>query len=77
MNKARRAVIRSIVDQLQKLTAEIEETCQQEQDYYDAMPESFQDGAKGEAATAVVSALEAAIADIESAISSCEEAIGE
>lgn len=54
MNAARRKALGEIRDRIVGLQSEIE-TCQaQEEEYYDAMPESFQNGSKGEVAQAAI-----------------------
>lgn len=73
MNKERRkqidAVIKRLEDEMRPLiddiTRQIEDLRDEEQDYYDNMPESFQMGEKGERAQCSIDALEAAVSDIE------------
>lgn len=47
MNKTRRKAIDDVVAKLQELRDEVESLRDEEQDYYDNMPESFQNGEKG------------------------------
>lgn len=72
MNKERR---KNILDALQILggaRAMIETARDEEQEYFDAMPEGLQNGAKGELAQSAISALEEAIEAIESAESALD-----
>lgn len=66
MNKERRNKIMTIVGKLQDIEEEIQAILDEEQDYFDNMPESLQGGEKGSAA-------EGAINDLESALQSCTE----
>lgn len=50
MNKVRRKLINAIIDNLISAEANIESVLNDEQDYYDNMPEPIQDSVKGEAA---------------------------
>lgn len=68
MNKQRRKSIDDVVAKLQELRDEVESLRDEEQDYYDNMPESFQNGEKGEAATAAIEYLESASGYIDNAI---------
>ena len=60
MNKDRRKRIQDIRDQLQDLQTEIEEIKDEEQEAYDNLPESLQDGEKGEKMTDAVDNLDSA-----------------
>lgn len=60
MNKARRSKIEGIAEKLESLQGELYQLVSEEQEYYDNMPESIQDGVKGEAAQAVIDLLEEA-----------------
>lgn len=60
MNKDRRKSLTRIQGQLNALRTELDALRDEEQDYYDAMPESIQAGAKGdEAQTAIDTMTEA------------------
>lgn len=61
MNKQRRKKIEALVERLADIWTELEELKDEEQDYFDNMPESFQGSDKGEAAEQVVSQLDDAI----------------
>lgn len=64
MNKSRRAQLSKIADQLSELNDAIEVIREEEQEYYDNMPESFQGGEKGDAAQEAIGELENAISDL-------------
>lgn len=68
MNKARRKAIREVVAKLESLRDEVESLLNEEQDYYDNMPESFQNGDKGQAASDAISYMESASGYIDNAI---------
>ena len=76
MNEQRRKLIRKALDELASVRADLEAIRDDEQDAYDGMPESFQNGEKGEAAQEAISNLDDAINNIESAESEAENAIG-
>jgi uncharacterized coiled-coil DUF342 family protein len=72
MNKERRKAIGALLEQIAELQGKADDIKEQleslkdeEQEYYDNMPESFQNGEKGEAANAAVEALENLLSDIE------------
>ena len=69
MNKDRRARIAALQAQLQDIMSALDEIRNEEQEAYDNLPESFQDGERGEA-------MQTAIEAMESAMESCEEAEG-
>lgn len=68
MNKSRRKAIQDVVAKLETLRDEVESLLNEEQDYYDNMPESFQDGDKGQAASDAISYMESASGYIDNAI---------
>lgn len=68
MNKARRKAIQDVIAKLETLRDEVESLLNDEQDYYDNMPESFQDGDKGQAASDAISYMESASGYIDNAI---------
>jgi len=76
MNKDRRAKLELIRESLDALMVELEMLRDEEQEYYDNMPESFQNGDKGEAADTAIYALSSAYDDVSSAIENVEGAIG-
>jgi len=74
MNKTRREQLTDIYTKLDDLKSDLSTLQEEEQDYYDNMPESLQSGEKGEAAEAASCNLEEAVSDIEEALSKIEEA---
>lgn len=86
MNKQRRQDIEAIKTQLADLASVVEELVSgveairdEEQEYFDNMPEAFQYAEKGELAQAAVSALEEALSaledfDVDAITSSLDEA---
>jgi uncharacterized coiled-coil DUF342 family protein len=65
MNKDRRKAIDALLERIEQLktdidalASEIETIKDEEQDYYDNMPESFQDGDKGQRAQEAIDALD-------------------
>lgn len=74
MNKARRKEIARARDLLGEARTILEVARDEERDYFDNMPESIQEGAKGEKAEAVAETLEEAIDDLESLDEKLEEA---
>lgn len=55
MNKTRRKAIQDVIARLETLRDEVESLLNEEQDYYDNMPEAFQNGDKGLAASDAIS----------------------
>lgn len=72
MNNARRKAIDGLIQRAQELATatqelitEIEAIRDEEQDYFDAMPESLQGGEKGQKAEEAISQLDDAISGLE------------
>ena len=65
MNKARRKRIEDVRSQLEALKQEIDEILSEEQEAFDNMPESLQEGERGQAMTEAIDALESAIGSFE------------
>lgn len=68
MNKARRARIGLLLGKLQDLQAEAEEIRDEEQEYFDNMPEGLQGGDKGQQAEQDASNLSECADGIEQAV---------
>lgn len=71
MNAERRKAIAAVISKLEELASQLgeikddlETIRDEEQEYYDNMPESFQNGDKGERAQAAIDALEGALNDL-------------
>ena len=74
MNNDRRTRIKQAVGMLQEALSILETARDEEQEYYDNMPESLQGSERGEAAEQAVSNLEDVCSNLEDAISSAESA---
>jgi hypothetical protein len=68
MNKERRKLISKLIVKLMPMQAEIEGLQEEEQEYYNNMPEGIQDSEKGQAAQDAADSLGEAAQAIESAI---------
>ena len=73
MNNERRARLRKLGEQIQELTSTVSELSQEaeairdeEQEAFDNMPESLQQGERGQASEAAISQLEDAVSDLDS-----------
>lgn len=75
MNKDRRKRIQILKDKLLDLLTEIEEIKEEEQEAYDNLPESLQDGEKGEKISGAVDHLDSAYSSLEEAGEYLDEAI--
>lgn len=74
MNNARRKAITKISDKLDQLREELDALMQEEQEYYDVMPEAFQDGEKGERAQEAIDNMDYALTSIQEAVDYLNEA---
>jgi len=75
MNKDRRKRIQDIIDKLMDLDTEIEKIQDEEQESYDNIPESLQDGEKGERMSDTIDNLDSAYCSLGDAISYLDDAI--
>ncbi len=73
MNKKRRKIIERILVNLEEAASELESQRDDEQEYYDNMPESFQSGEKGEKVDSGLASLNDLIDNIESGIADIRE----
>lgn len=74
MNQQRRKALSEIRDEIESLVERAEEARDEEQEYFDNMPESFQMGEKGDAASEALAQLETAIDALNEAMNAIEEA---
>lgn len=75
MNKARRQEIEKAVAMLET-AKEIFEACRdEEQDYFDNMPESFQSGDKGQEAETAIGILDDIVSALDDAVVSAGDAV--
>ncbi len=72
MNKKRRKEIRELINELEELKEKIEIVLEEEQDYYDNMPENLQGSERGEIAESAISELEESLDNIDNAIENLE-----
>lgn len=82
MNKERRKAIADLIEDIEKIDFEdiksrIENIRDEEQEYFDNMPESFQMGDKGQRAEEAISYLEEADSAVDEVLSQIEELIGQ
>lgn len=75
MNKQRRKQIEDLINKIEECMAEAETIASEERDYYDAMPESLQNGDKGQAASDAADTLDQARDDLESARDNLQQAV--
>jgi len=75
MNKQKRTEITEVYEELNNLLSRLETLRDEEQDYYDNMPESFKDAEKGQAADAAANALSSAVDCISDVMSNLEDSL--
>ena len=61
MNNTRRKSLRELIKKTEGIKQEIEELRTEEEEYYNNMPEAFQDGEKGDRAQTVIEYLDEAM----------------
>ncbi len=74
MNAERRKQLTDVLSRIEAAKADLESIREAEQDAFDAMPESFQNGERGEKAQAAISAIEDAENSLDDALNSIETA---
>lgn len=60
MNNARRKQITQLLEQLENLKADLDSILEQEQEAFDNLPESLQEGERGQASQTAIESLETA-----------------
>jgi hypothetical protein len=75
MNNSRRKRIQEVLDSLSNFRAELEQIRDEEQDSFDNMPESLQEGERGEKSQNAIDNLDNAISELESSEESLQEAL--
>lgn len=75
MNKERRDRLSKVLSTIEEAKAEIEAIRDEEQETFDNMPESFQNGERGEKAQAAADAMESAVSSAEEIESYIETAM--
>lgn len=74
MNRARRKRLDSIIEELEELQQEIATVLEEEQEAFDNLPESFQEGERGQTMQEAIDNLENVDTDIENIIETLREA---
>lgn len=74
MNAERRAALTAVAEKLEGAKEELQSLLTEEQDYLDAMPESFANGERGSQAEEAIRSMEEAIESIDGAVGSVTEA---
>ncbi len=74
MNAARRSEIQNIAAALNEQLSALQQVAADEQEYFDNMPESLQQGEKGQKAEEAAQALQEAADELENQISNIEAA---
>ena len=72
MNKERLKRIASLIESLRPLAENLEAIQEEEQEYYDQMPESFQGSERGERSADAIDALETSTSELNAIIESLE-----
>jgi hypothetical protein len=75
MNKQRRNRLQKVIDQLEELKGEVASICEEEQEAYDNMPESLQDGERGSQMYDNISTLEDQESNFDDLINYLQEVI--
>lgn len=75
MNRARRQQLKKWLEDLEKIKAELEVICSDEEDYFDNMPENLQGSQRGMDAEEAIDQMNEAVSSIEDAISIIEEIV--
>lgn len=75
MNKERRNRLQKVIDQLEELKEEVSSICEEEQEAYDNMPESLQDGERGSKMYENISTLEDQESNFDELIGNLQEVI--
>ena len=75
MNKVRRGQLSEIQTELLSLKERLESLQEEEQEYYDNMPESFQSGEKGDKAQEHIDAIEYCATTLDDVISGISEIV--
>jgi predicted RNase H-like HicB family nuclease len=74
MNNTRRKALLALMSQIEQLVADLETLRDEEQEFFDAMPESLQSAARGEASQEALTNMEDALGNLESARDAIENA---
>lgn len=75
MNRERRIKITETLELLSTVIEQVQECLDEEQEYYDNMPDSFKDTEKGQLAEAAINNLEEALNALQEAQGNLEESL--
>jgi hypothetical protein len=75
MNKARRKQISEVIERLQAISTDLEEIAGEEQEYFDNMPEGFQQCGRGQRAEEVAADIDCAAQSVNDLVSDLENCI--
>ena len=75
MNKERRKQLQSVIEALEGAKETLDVLNEEEREYYDNMPESIQNGEKGERSSECIDSLDNAISELEDVIYNINQAI--
>jgi hypothetical protein len=75
MNEDRRKLLKGALNKLSDVTNVIDQVKDEEQDYFDNMPENMQSGEKGTKIEEIIAALESVVESIEAASDSINECL--
>lgn len=75
MNRERRQRLKKWLEDLEKIKAELEAICSDEEDYFDNIPENLQGSQRGMDAEEAIDQMNEAVSSIEDAISIIEEIV--
>lgn len=75
MNNQGRNRLQKVIDQLEELKQEVSSICEEEQEAYDNMPESLQDGERGSQMYENISTLEDQESNFDDLIESLQEVV--
>lgn len=75
MNRQRRKSIQELINQMEELKSALESLQEEEQESYDNLPESFQEGGRGKQMQEAIDSLWSAVSSIEEAIDYATSAI--
>lgn len=75
MNKDRRKRISALIEQIENLSADVVALADEEQEAFDNLPESLQDGERGQAMSDAVDKLNDAASDLSNAATTLSETL--
>lgn len=75
MNKSRRKHLEKLTETIEEAKEALDVLLEEEQEYYDNMPESFQDSEKGESSYDAIDSMNSALSSLEDAVDYIREAI--